>query len=537
MSKMKKSRNHRIAGWKLSPITAIGLVLVMLFAGCKPQAPTATPAPPATDTPQPEVAPTQEPVQEPVTSRVLRYVAGNEVNTYDPKDQVDWQSGLFDVYETLTYLDGETGELLPRLAVSWEQVETTIWRFKLRKGVTFHNGEPFTAEAVRASFERVVQPDAGNKYYAGSLLEAKPVDDYTVDIITEEPDPIFPRRAIFLFIAAPGWLQTASADEIAITAVGTGPYKLVEWKKGQYLLMEANENYWGTPARVPQLKIFPRSESSVRASMVATDEADIAYGITYEDADRVPVAVSASNVRVQGLRLNTKHPVLQDVRVRKAMVLAVDVRAIADTIYLGKVAPANAQMVNASAVGWNPDLEPYPYDPETAKQLIEEAGAAGTELTIIGKEGGYFQKDTEQLEAIANMLNAVGLNVKVQLVENTLRRKYLKAGQPDAPQSDLLHVQHGNDLMDASHTFIGYYVCDGGSSQFCDPELDAMVEKAKPLTGETRDKALQDAWTYVYDKYPWIPTINVEFLYATGKDVDWTPRVDGIMYFAEIGFK
>lgn len=559
---MKRCRSSSVTMFIIT--MALGLMLVFMLGGCTTAAPTSAPvqteltkaetaptekpAEVATEISQeptevvetPTEEPTQEPTQpaaEPETPQVLRYVAPIEVASYDPKDNVDWHSGVFDVYEALTYLDGETGEVIPRLAVSWEQLEPTVWRFKLREGVTFHNGEPFTAEAVQASFARVVQEDSANKYYAGPLVEAKPVDDYTVDIITEVADPIFPRRAIFLLIAAPGWVQSASADEIATTAVGTGPYKLTKWEKGQYLLFDAYENYWGTPARVPQLKIVARSESSVRADMIVTGEADIAYNITYDDADRVPVAVSASNVRVQGLRLNTRHPVLQDVRVRQAMAMAIDVKAIAETIYLGKVAPANGQMVNASATGWNPNLEPYPYDPDAARKLIEEAGAVGTELTIIGNDAGYFQKDTEQLEAIANMLNEVGLNVQVQLVENTLRRQYLKSGTPDAPQSDLLHVQHGNDLMDSELTFDGYYVCDGSSSQFCDPELDALVEKASPLTGDERAKAFQDAWAYVYDKYPWIPTINVEFLYAIGENVDWTPRIDGIMYFAEIGFK
>lgn len=467
----------------------------------------------------------------------LVYVTSAEVNTYDPKDNSDWHSGVFDVYETLTRLNAETGEIEPRLALSWERLEPTVWRFVLREDVTFHNGEPFTAEAVEVSFTRLAQPDALNQFYAGPLAEAHAVDDYTVDVVTSEPDPTFPHRAIFLFVGAPQWLQTASADEIATTAVGTGPYKLAEWIKGQHTLLQRNDDYWGTPASIPEIEIVVRPEAVVRANMVAVGEADIAYSINFEDADQVPVAVPVSNVRVQGLRLNAQHPVLQDVRVRKAFALAIDTTAIAETIYSGFVQPANGQLVNSSTVGWNPNLAQYAYDPAEATRLLEEADAVGTPITVIGRVGGYFQKDTEQLEAIINMLNAVGFSAQLQIVDNSVRGEYFRSGAPDAPQSDVLHIQHGNDLMDSELTFGAYYQCGAITSQFCDPQLDELIEVAAPLTGEERDMALQEAWAYVYDQYPIIPTINVEFLFALAENVDWTPRVDGILYFSEVSWK
>jgi peptide/nickel transport system substrate-binding protein len=235
---------------------AIGLVTVSA-GGCQQSTTVPTVAPKATATTMSMAAPTATTAS---TARRLRYVAPFEIDTLDPKDTTEWQGGIFDVYETLTYLNSETGELEPRLAESWEQLEPNVWRFKLREGVAFSNGEPFNAEAVQVSVARITAPEAVNRSYMGELAEARLVDEHTVDLVTGQPDPILPKRTIFLFIAAPNWVQSAAPEEIAVNAIGTGPLTLSEWKKGQYILLKENTAYWGpNKARVV---LYPKTCTS-----------------------------------------------------------------------------------------------------------------------------------------------------------------------------------------------------------------------------------------------------------------------------------
>jgi len=273
----------------------------------------------------------------------------------------------------------------------------------------------------------------------------------------------------------------------------------------------------------------------VRANMIATGEADFVSQLGYPDAKGLARAVSASSARVQGIRLNTRHPILKDLRVRKALAWAVDLNAIAETIYAGKGTPPNGQMVNKTAVGWNPDLKPYPYDPNGARQLLKEAGAEGAKFTLISQQG-YGIMGGDLMEALVGFWQKIGLNVNLQMVEAAKRTEYMAATKPGAPQSELLHVQHGNDLMDSELTLTSYYLGSGGNSQLSDPKLDDLIDKARPLSGDARSKAFREAWAYAYDQYAWIPVNIPEIIFGLGKNVDWTPRLDGIVYFSQMGF-
>ena len=255
--------------------------------------------------------------------------------------------------------------------------------------MTFHDGSPFNAEAAAVSINHTF--DADNAFdlldFLGTM-SAEAVDEYTLDISTPEPDPIL--------LGKVEWVGISSAKQLAedpdayhTEIVGTGPYKFVEWRKGESITYEANPDWWGLSnpddARGEQTfdKITVRflQEDQVRVAAVQAGEVDLAAFITPEqcqllDDDADASCVSAPSVETIFIRMDTNSPLLSDRRVRLAFQLAIDKEAIVDTI-LGGAATVASQIVNSSATGHDPSLEPYPYDPDQARELLAAASADG----------------------------------------------------------------------------------------------------------------------------------------------------------------
>ena len=217
--------------------------------------------------------------------------------------------------------------MVPKLAESWTRVQPTVWRFKLRQDVKFSNGEPFNADAVVVAIEDLndpQKPGLGASDY-GSPKSATKVDEFTVDITTATPDPILPEKLNHFGIPAPDWLKSASPEVRATQAVGSAPYILAEFVKGQHLIFKANPTYWGpNKAKIAEIKMVFRTEQSVRGAMLLAGEADLAYNIPAEQLDQVPRGIIEQSQESPMFRINTEHPVMKDIRVRQAIAYAVD---------------------------------------------------------------------------------------------------------------------------------------------------------------------------------------------------------------------
>ena len=203
------------------------------------------------------------------------------------------------VYDQLTARDWSTGEpkIVGELAESFSQSQTDpkTWRFKLRQGLTFINGEPFTADAVVAVVDSVVdpaKPGLGIDEFGLTGGKATKIDEFTVDITTAEADAIFPGRLVRMGIPAPKWLASMPNDSSITQAVGSGPYKLAEYTKGSHFLLKANEDYWGpNKPKIAEIKIIFRNEAAVRASMLQAGEVQLATLLTPEAAKALPANV------------------------------------------------------------------------------------------------------------------------------------------------------------------------------------------------------------------------------------------------------
>jgi peptide/nickel transport system substrate-binding protein len=449
------------------------------------------------------------------------------------------------IQEALLNRDPVSNELVGELATSWEQTNDTTWRFKLREGVTFHDGEPFNAEVAAFGINYTWSPENNFQIYqyVGPDMTATAVDEYTIDVVTEAPDPILPSRLYFSPI--PNMKQVQERPEtLPDNPIGTGPYVFKEWNRGQYIRLEANPDWWGNSAddalgelTIKEAEFVFRGESAVRAAMITAGEAQFARFLAPEDCSTTPQCLTAPSVETIFLRLDTMHPAMSDIRVRQAIGESVDKQGIADQLF-GGGEPAS-QLVGPSATGYNPDLKPYPYDMDHAKQLVEEAAADGVAIdapiTVVTRQGIYLRND-EFAEYVANQLNEIGLTATSEVIEIALYNEQYDVNFADVPPDRgwIATNPHGNEIMDVSSTAQAYYSCDGGSSTYCDPALDEKLDAAIPLTGEERVAALQDVTRMYYEDYGSIPIIHMPLNYGLADTLTWTPRLDGFMLLKEM---
>lgn len=406
---------------------------------------------------------------------------------------------LGNISETLTELDvrGDEG-LKPRLAESWEQVDDKTWRFNLRQGVTFSDGSAFDAEDVKHSFERAGSSEITceiSRYYEGIEITPTVVDENTIDFATEPAQPILPLLLSLLTI-----VPSETPIEFTREPIGTGPYTLTDWQPGQSITLDRRADYWGEQPAVEKATYVFRADPSVRAAMVATGEADIAPSISAIDAT-TEMDKSYPNSETTYLRIDHAVPPLNDKRVREALNIGIDREA-----FIGSILAEGTEIATAinvpTTLGWNPDTKAWPYDPDRAKALLEEAAADGvpvdTEILLVGRTGN-FPGATETFEAIQSMLSEVGFNIRLQMVEVAEHEQYYsKPYVQDQPV--LVGAQHDNSRGDPVFSAYFKYHSEGRQSGIVDEKADDLIDRATAATGEEREALWSELFGYIHDE-------------------------------------
>jgi peptide/nickel transport system substrate-binding protein len=549
--------------WESARWSAASLVLIsgILAVACAPSAGAPTAAPrPAESKPAEAAKPAASPVAEsakPAAAPAKLEPQGSIVLAMpdEPPILEIWAGSatygipvLRNVGEALLNRDPTTNELIGELATKWERTDDKTWRFTLRQGVKFHDDSPFNAESAAFSLNHTWSKENNFRIrqFIGPELQAKAVDEFTLDVTTEAPDPILPSRLYFAPISSMKQLKE-KPDTYVSTPIGTGPYKFVEWVKGQHIKLTANPDWWGNSATdahgaitIKDASFVLRPEREVRTAMTQRGEADLARWVTQEQCKSAPQCSSGPGIETAFIRLDLDNPALKDRRVREAIALAIDKNALINDILGGGTVAR--QLVGPSAVGYNPELQPFPYDPERAKQLVAEARAAGvpvdTPLTNYARRG-YLTHIEEAAEAVTEWLHQVGFtNVTTRLLETAAFTEMWGAPKPIPPERGMIGTNgHGNEIMDFSTTVNTYYTCAGRLSVMCDPKLDEMHSKALPLTGEARVKAYQEIAKYANDQVYAIPVGQPTFYYALSARVNWKSRLDGLILLKEMTLK
>jgi len=459
---------------------------------------------------------------------------------------------MANIFEGLLYRNVE-GTLVPGLATSWERLDDLTWRFTLRQGVKFHNGNDFTWEDVKFTYSRLKEPYPVSEFLAfgGVINSVETVngDPWTIDVKTKIPVPFFADNLHQVFIMDKESTESRSIGEIGQNPIGTGPYKFVEWIKGSYLKLTANDNYWGGVPSIKNAEITPITEPSTRLAAIITGQVDILQDVPVELFE-----TAASNTSIElttrparraiylGLGNKPGSPA-NDIRVRKAIYLAIDEDEIIEKVMFGHAFPA-AQIPDPPTVGYDSSLKRLAYDPERAKLLLTEAGYAnGFKIKLTGPNDRYV-RDAQIVEAVAKQLSKVGIEVELDTkpkaiffpeVDEHILEFYLIGwfdGTYDFGRSftKLLHSVNVEE---------GYGGLNG--SDYSDATLDKLLRESEIIIDpEARaDKLRLLNRVAMEEKIAVIPLHYQEDSYAIykGRGIEFTPRADTWILFKEISLK
>ena len=458
-----------------------------------------------------------------------------EPSTLDPQAVNDRSSRVVtsNLFESLLGRDAAT-ELVPVLATGFpEAVDDDTWRFSVREGVTFHDGQALNAQAVADSLNRMLDPDYSTQRdsYIRNIASAEVVDEYTVDIHTDGINAVLPLQIAQLPVIAPGTGETVGENP-----VGTGPYMFESWDRGQQITAVRNADYWGEAPSIDAftVRVIPDKQTSLAA--LQAGEVDLVLDILPEQVGLVPQPLSVPATEYSYMTINAHRPELSPPAVRIAMNLAVDKDLIAETLYEGFARPNNAQHLSPGMLGFNPDIGPFPYDPDGARELMAEAGySEDNRLRVdIYAPIGRYLRGVETAAEVAEKLNAVYFEARIQLAEWTTFRagSRIKGDQPGA--YDLRYGWNSNEWFDGAR-IIGHVTCGGSSSKLCDEEVTALFEQG----GSTNDQALrnilyQRAWARLHENPHAIYLLQQDLIYGASERLDWQPRLDDEYYVAEM---
>lgn len=323
-------------------------------------------------------------------------------------------------YDSLTRLRAD-GRLEPWLAVGWEATGPTTWRFVLRQGLAFADGTPFDAAAVAAAVNALAGPAAAETPLGrelATLKSARVLTPVEVEIETDAPNPMLPNEVAYLLVPSPRAWAAGGAEGLAANPVGTGPYVLDSWRAGR-AVFAANPRAWRKPV-AHRLEFLQIAEGAARLQALLTGRIDASTETHVEEEE----ALRAAGGRIQTLNLagvtsivlNTEMDTpLRDVRVRRALNFAVDRRRIVDRLLGGRARVAN-QPAPSVAEGYNPDLPPYPYDPDAARTLLAEAGYPDGFRFVMESGSGAGTVNTVITQQVAADLARIGVIMEVRPV-------------------------------------------------------------------------------------------------------------------------
>jgi peptide/nickel transport system substrate-binding protein len=448
---------------------------------------------------------------------------------------------LQNISETVTELVPGEG-LQPRLAESWEDRGDGAWRFNLRQGVTFTDGSAFDAGDVAHSIARAtgdaIVCEIGAKFFGGMTLTTEVVDDHTIDITADPAQPILPLLMSTMTVVP----AETPIDSFVDHPIGTGPYTFDEYNVGQNIKLSYNETYWGDEPIVKSATYVFRADSAVRAAMIATGEADIAPNIALQDATDPEMDYAYPNSETVYLRIDHETPPLDDKRVREALNYAVDREAFIGTILADGTLLATG-IAPPSTIGYNHDLQSYPYDPDKAKALIEEAAADGapvdTKIILLGRTNN-FGNVLETMEALLQMFQDVGFNMELQMYEVAEWEDFYSKPFAEDRGPILVEAMHDNANGDPVFSMYFKYNSEGLQSGINDPKVDEMMASATVATGDERAKIWSDLFAYLHDDLVAdVMLFHMVGFSRVGARLDFEPtiRTNSELQLAQIAFK
>jgi peptide/nickel transport system substrate-binding protein len=464
--------------------------------------------------------------------RPLRMVFHSDPQGLDPHlhDEVATHWVLDNIYDTLVELDAEM-RVHPALAERWENPDDLTWRFRLRPGVVFQDGRRLGAEDVAVSLRRAREhPRSKMSGYLVEVQSVRTVDQLTVEIQTRRPYPILLNKLTFIAVVP------RDAPPRISRPLGTGPYRFVSYAPGRSLELRAFPRHWRGGAVEPRVSVGFESDAVKRVQLLTSGRADLIAELPSQDADRV-AAAPGCEVRVAGglavsyLQPRLDVPPFADPRVRRAISLAMDREALVQVMLLGRGAPAG-QMVGPKVFGYAPEIRPPRRDLAAARRLLAEAGYPGGVDAVLEYRAG------QDVAALCAQLAEAGIRLRPaprqwselypRLLQGAVGFYYGSWQCSSGDASDLFDNKiHSRDPAR------GY----GGSNSnhYSNPALDRLIESSgATLSMSERRRILESAMRALDADLPLIPLAISYNLLGVRRGLEWAPRSDFRLHFAEL---
>jgi glutathione transport system substrate-binding protein len=475
------------------------------------------------------------------------FAVASTFTTTDPYDANDTLSQAMakSFYEGLYGFDKDM-KLIPVLAESYAvSKDGLVYTIKLKHGIKFHDGTDFKADAVKANFDRVTNPDNKLKRYGlySNIAKTEVVDDYTARITLKQPFSAFINQ-----LAHPSGVMISPAalakygKDIAAHPVGTGPYKFVEWKQTDYLKVARNENYWrkGLP-KIDTLTWKPVVDNNTRGVVMQTGEAQFTFPVPYELADTLKarpdlVVVAAPSIVLRYLSMNTQQKPFDNPKVRQAIAYAINKEALVKVAFSGYAVPAKG--IAPAGVEYHVDIGPWPYDVAKAKQLMAEAGYPNGFETELWSAYNHSiaQKVTQFLQ---QQLQQIGIRTKITLLEAGQRVEKVESWpDPATAPVRLYYVGWSSSTGEADWAIRPLLASESwppklfNTAYYKSAQVDGDIKSALATTDQAeKAKFYRDAQETIWKDAPWVPLVTEQLLFAHSK------RLTGVYVMPDASFE
>ena len=435
------------------------------------------------------------------------------------------------IFDPLVFRDGSTNELKPYLADEYSFIANNTWRFKIREGVKFHNGKDLTAHSVRFSILRRINEEIGSPHRKqwGPVVDVNVVDKYTVDIVCNSPFPTITAYMPILSIFEEGYYSDNSKEFLALNPMGSGPFRLEEFKPDEVLKVVRNDDYWGQKPIIKRVEAPYIGESATRVAALLAGDISLTK-CDAQDFDRIDSSGVAKMTAIPGNRIviccfNYEMEPFNNRKVRQAINHAVNQQEI-NEVYIKGSGELLGGPIPSTVFGHNPDLEPYEYNPALAKQMLAEAGYPNGFKTRIEVVPQWMISGMEITQALVNYLREIGIEAEIEV-----RDAGTLAGRITSRKAGPMYMLSwgGNSTFD-SDSYIGALLGKGAWSTSDIPEVDTLVAQSR-ATADSQERLglFQKAGEVAREDAPWVFLHLQPNAYGVSLNHNWQARADEMM--------
>jgi peptide/nickel transport system substrate-binding protein len=536
---------------------------------------TTAPAGPTTPTPIPTVQPTPRPTETAASRDNITIVIDEEPDLPDP-----WISTTLypnqvvqNVAQPFAFFGPDFTDTATAGFTGFEQMGPNRWRFSLREGVKFHNGEPWNAQAAKYTIDALGSNVNYQPYSQVGDSHAEIVDEFTVDLVCNEPCPVLPRFAQYHLFVGPEHHKTTPQEERNASGqvIGWGPYEWVGWNRGSDIKLTAYEgyvepqpvNFMTQAPTIKDVTYIWRAEEIVRSAMIQAGEADLAWAMAIDQAEPINNSENGKTVNVVSGEVYTLnvdtiwHPELRKLKVRQALAHAIDCEGLALALFGPESRCSSGPNGIPGTLGVTEEnAKPiYTYDPHRARQLLQEANYDPSNVIDYWTREGRYAKDVELGESLISFWQEVGLNVELNVVENSVWNDRhltgpavaydaaLKAGATPAEAAQAVHESSspppcscspglinfapGGEYFDFGRQTNFYMNCTSNRSKNCTAEWHQLGQQAEAASDEERERLLQEAYEVFTTNVLHIPLMEIVSVWGVNQDLEFVNMPGG----------